>query len=99
MMMQGQRGLESQLVQTLASAATSFTAASADLVAAAALFQELLPGFTAGNGNGNSPLQDDTYLVGGVASALSVFQRALEAVPEEVCTTMHSCSVVNIEHC
>ena len=84
MITQARQGLESQLAQTLATATSSFTAASADLVAAAALFEELLPDLAAGNG----PLRDFKGQIGGVASALQIFQRALEAVPEEVSITI-----------
>lgn len=87
MITQARQGLESQLAQTLATAARSFTATSADLVAAAALFEELLPDLAAGNG----PLRDFEGQVGGVATALQVFQRALEAVPEEVSNTVCFC--------
>ena len=81
--LQARQGFESQLAQRFASATSSFTTSSADLVAAAALFEELLPDLAAGGG----PLRDALGQSGGVASALQVFQRALEAVPEQVTST------------
>lgn len=80
MVIQGRQGLEHDLAQTLTTAATNFTATSADLVAAAALLEELLPALAAGQG----PEGDSAGQSGGVASALQIFQHALEAVPEEV---------------
>ena len=53
---------------------------SADLVAAAALFEELLPDLAAAQ----DPTWDALEQHSGVGNALKIFQQALEAVPEEV---------------
>ncbi|DBA66769.1 TPA: hypothetical protein ACH3X2_001915 [Trebouxia sp. C0005] len=79
MILQARRGFQTQLSQTLSSAATSFDATSAAVVSAAALFEELLPALAASNGPVRALLGQGS----GPSAAVALYQHAIDAVPTE----------------
>lgn len=80
MILQARQGFQTQLSQTLSSAATSFDATSAAVVSAAALFEELLPALAASNGPVRALLGQGS----GPSAAVALYQHAIDAVPTEV---------------
>ena len=91
MILQARRGFQTKLSQSLSSATTSFDAASAAVVSAGALFEELLPALAASNGPVRALLGEGS----GPSAAVALYQHAVDAVPIEVIPT----TSILIAHC
>jgi hypothetical protein len=83
MILQARQGFQTQLSQTLSSAATSFDNTSAAVVSAAALFEELLPALAASNGPVRALLGEGS----GPSAAVALYHHAVDAIPTEVLPT------------